>query len=140
MSRRTTVRRIEVIAANLQENLLNIANIFKYFSIALDESTDIAETSQLLIFIRGINEHLCITEALLSMESLKDTTTELDIFDSALHSLEKSQLCLNKLVSITTDRAPALTEAHSGPVKRLNYKIQADYQFDKVLLFQCIIY
>ena len=100
MSRKTTVRRIEPIAANLQENLLNTANTFKCFSIALDESTDVLDTAQLLIFIRGIDEHFCITEELLSMESLKGTTTGQDIFDSVTHSLEKSQLCLDKLVSI----------------------------------------
>ena len=61
MSRRTTTHRIEAIAANLKENLVNTANTFKYFSIALDESTDVLDTAQLLIFIRGIDEHFCIT-------------------------------------------------------------------------------
>ena len=117
MSRRTTVRRIEAIAANLHENLLNTANTFKRFSIALDKSTDTVDTAQLLIFVRGTDEHFCITEELLSMESLKDTTTGLDIFDSAMHSLEKSQLCFNKLVSITTDGTPALSGVHSGLIK-----------------------
>ena len=49
MSRRTTVRRIEVIAANSVENLLNTASTFKCFSIALDESTDIEDTSHIWV-------------------------------------------------------------------------------------------
>lgn len=140
MSRKTIVRRIEAIATNLQETLLNTTNTFKWFSIALDESTDILDTAQLLIFIRGIDQHFCITEELLSMESLKGTTTGQDLFDGVMHSLEKSQLCLDKLVSITTDGAPSLTGKHCGLIKRINDKIQADYPLHKVLLFHCIIH
>ena len=137
MSGKTTVCRIKAIAVNLQENLLNTANTFKCFSIALDESTDILE---LLIFIRGIDKHFCIMEELLSMESLKGTTTGQDMFDDVMHSLEKSQLCLDKLVSITTDGAPLLTGKHSGLIKRINDKIQTDYPLHKVLSFHCRIH
>ena len=59
VSRRTTVRRIEVIAAYYVENLFNTANIFRCFSIALNESTDIEDTSHLLSFIREIDEYFC---------------------------------------------------------------------------------
>ena len=113
---RTTIRRIEAIAANLLENLLNTANQFKCFSIALDESTNIGDTSQLRIFIREIDEHFCTTKELLSMKSLKDTATMLDIFDRVEHSLGKSKLCPNKLVNII-DGAPSLTGVHSGPIE-----------------------
>jgi len=139
MSKNSTVRRIKTIAANLQENLLNTANTFKCFSIALDNSTDVLDTAQLLIFIRRINEHFCITEELLCMESLKGSTTRQDIFDSVMHSLEKSELCLYKLVSIPTDGAPSLTGKHSRLNKRMNDKIQADYPLHKVVSFHCII-
>ena len=44
-SKRTAICRLEAIAGNLQQNLLNTANIFKCFSIVLDESTDIGDTS-----------------------------------------------------------------------------------------------
>ena len=81
------------------------------------------DQAQLLIFIRGIDKHFCITEELLSMESLKGTTKGKDIFESVVHSLEKSQLCLDKPVSITTDGAPSLTGKHSGVIKKINDKI-----------------
>jgi len=110
--------------------------------IALDESTDVLDTAQLLIFIRVIDEDFCITEELLSisMESFKSTTTGQDIFNSVMQSLEKSQLCLDKLVRITTDSAPSLTGKHSGLIKRMNDKIQADFPLHKVFSFHCIIH
>ena len=56
------------------------------------------------------------------------------------HSLEKSQLCLDKLVSITTDGPPSLTEKHSGLIKRINVKIQADHPLHKLHSFHSIIH
>ena len=37
------------------EQLKIVSKKFEYFSLALDESTDISDTSQLLIFVRGLN-------------------------------------------------------------------------------------
>ena len=68
LSRRTIVRRIDAIAMNIQNS-----GSFQWFSIALDESTDIQDTAQVLIYIRGIDGNFKITEELLSMESLKDS-------------------------------------------------------------------
>ena len=64
------------------------------------------------------------------MKSLKGTSsttsTGQDMFDGVMHSLEKSQLHLDKLVNITTDDGPLLTGKHSGLIKRIYDKIQAD--------------
>ena len=49
LSRRTIVRRIDAIAVNIQEQLLTASGSFLWFSIALDERTDIQDTAQLLI-------------------------------------------------------------------------------------------
>ena len=74
---------------------------FEYFSIALDESTDINDTSQLLTFIRGVDSNFKITEELLSVSSMHRTTTGEDIFrgsqisDTAWPGLEGAQVCYN---------------------------------------------
>ncbi|XP_029639488.1 general transcription factor II-I repeat domain-containing protein 2-like [Octopus sinensis] len=140
LSRRTIVRRIDAIAVNIHEQLLTASGRFQWFSIALDESTDIQDTAQLLIYIRGIDENFEITEELLSMESLKDTTTGKDLFNSVINSSIRSGLTLNKLASITTDGAPSLTGKHSGLVKLLNDKIKEDFPLHSVLSFHCIIH
>ena len=82
LSRRTVVRRIGGIAQNLSEQLFEAGKSFEWYSLALDESTDIGDTAQLLVFIRGIDENFEITEELLSLEHLKDTTTGQDLFEN----------------------------------------------------------
>lgn len=42
--------------------------------LALDESTDVAETAQLTIFIRGVDIHFKKPEELATLYPLKDTT------------------------------------------------------------------
>jgi len=58
----------------------------------LDESTDVDDTGQLLIFVWGISENFEITEELLSMESMKDITTGGDIFECVENALHKMEL------------------------------------------------
>ena len=107
LSRRTIVQRIGTIAENIQEQLLTSSGHFEWFSIAVDESTDAQGTAQLLIYIREIDDSFKITEEFLFMESLKDTTTGKDLFESVINSIAMSGLSLNKLASITTDGAPS---------------------------------
>ena len=62
LSRRTLVRRIGGIAQNLSEQLFEAGKSFEWYSLALDESTDIEDTAQLLVLIRGIDGNFEITE------------------------------------------------------------------------------
>ena len=43
----------EDMATNVKENLQESVKTLDYFSVALDESTDIQDTAQLAIFTRG---------------------------------------------------------------------------------------
>ena len=56
LSRRTVARRIEAIGEDLTSQLKGLVPSFQLFSLALDESTDIDDTAQLLIFVQGISE------------------------------------------------------------------------------------
>ena len=53
---------------DLTSQLKGLVPSFQLFSLALDESTDIDDTAQLLIFVQGISENIDITKELLSME------------------------------------------------------------------------
>jgi hypothetical protein len=52
---------------------------FTYFSLALDESSDACDTTQLLIFLRSRTPDIEITEQLASVQSMKSTTTGKDL-------------------------------------------------------------
>ena len=119
LSRRTIVRRIGGIAQNLSEQLFEAGKSFEWYSLALDESPDIEDTAQLLVFSRGIDENFEITEELLSIEHLKGTTTAQDLFENVENCLDRSGLPLRKLASITTDGTPALTGKNVGLIKLL---------------------
>ena len=98
---------------------LKLENHSSDYSLALDESTDIEDTAQLLVFIREIDENFEITEELLSLEHLKDTTTGQDLFESVENCLDRSGLPLHKLANITTDGASALTGKNVGLIELL---------------------
>ena len=53
---------------------------FDYFSVAFDESTDLKDTAQLAVFIRGVLPNLDIVEQFLQLVAIKDTTAGKDIF------------------------------------------------------------
>ena len=112
---------------------------FLWYSLALDESTDVQDTAQLLVFKRGINTHFELTEELLSHEPLKDTTTGQDLFNAVENCVERTGLVWNNMASVTTDGARALTGKNVGLVKLMNNKIKEDP--DHTLLpLHCVIH
>ena len=107
----------------------------------MDESTYIDDTAQLLIFVRGISENFEITEELLSMESMKNTTTGEDIFDCAKNALCTMELSWQKMVSATTDGCPSLTGKNVGLLKRLSDRVgEVDCTRELILFLHCIIH
>jgi len=58
------------------------------FSLALDESTDVSGTAQLLIFIQRIDTEYIKTEELASLESISGTTKGVDIFEKVNWCIE----------------------------------------------------
>ena len=77
------------MAENLQDKLQEKVKSFVTFSIAVDDSTYINNTRQLIIFIWGVDENFDITEELLDMVPMTDPTSENDLFLYIEKSLEK---------------------------------------------------
>ncbi|XP_038660110.1 general transcription factor II-I repeat domain-containing protein 2A-like [Scyliorhinus canicula] len=72
--------------------------------------------------------------------SLSDTITGKDLYNCVINSLIRSGLSLDKLASVTTDGAPALTGKHSGLVRLMNDKIKEEIPLHSALSFHCIIH
>lgn len=114
LSRRTVADRITDIADNIEETLKTSAKDFKFFSLACDETTDITNTAQLAIFIRGITEDFDVREELLSLQAMHGTTRGEDLFEKLVIALNKFDLSFEKLSGLTTDGAPAMVGSHKG--------------------------
>nr|CAI5861238.1 unnamed protein product [Callosobruchus analis] len=110
----TIQRRISDISTDLFEQLKIKATDLAYFSIAIDESTDIKDTAQLLVFIRGITGSFDIFEELANLCPMKGRTTGAEITKEVVASI--NQLCLpwKKLSGICTDGAPAMVVKNTG--------------------------
>ena len=75
LSHQTIARRISDFGKYVSSKLKSIVENWVYFSLALDESTDISNTSELLIFIRTVDKNFTVQEELVKMCSLNEDTT-----------------------------------------------------------------
>ena len=50
--------------------------------MAINKSTNAADTAQLAIFIRGFHNEHNVTEGMVSLVPLKDTTKSLDLYEA----------------------------------------------------------
>lgn len=140
LSRRTVTRRVELIDEDITSILNKKAKSFTFYSLALDESNDVKDTAQLLIFIRGINETFEITEEFLTMESLKGQTRGEDLFERVSAAIENMKLPWSKLVNVTTDGSPNLTGKNVGLLRRIQNKVKDENPDQDVIFLHCIIH
>lgn len=136
LSASTISRRIDDMAGDIDMSLMHETAEFVFYSIALDESTDVSDTAQLAIFIRGINNNFKITEELLSLYPMKGTTQGTDLFQSVMEVLNKFNLELTNLAGIATDGCPSMVGKNKGVVAL----IQKHKDNDSVLHYHCIIH
>ena len=76
--------------------------------MALEESTDINDNAQLVIFVRGVNNQFEVTEALLCVKTMQGRTTAKDVFEQLCDAIEHAGLSWKSLRGITTDGVPSM--------------------------------
>uniref|UniRef100_H2ZD91 Uncharacterized protein n=1 Tax=Ciona savignyi TaxID=51511 RepID=H2ZD91_CIOSA len=136
LSRFTMARRIDDLSENIEASLKDRISKCSAFSIALDESTDVSDTAQLVVFIRGVTDNFEVTEEFLDMASMHSTTTGQNICEEVTKLMNKFEIDSSKLVGITTDGAPSMVGKNNGFVKRFLDVIQTE----NVLVSHCIIH
>ncbi|XP_042253724.1 protein ZBED8-like isoform X2 [Thunnus maccoyii] len=67
------------------------------------------QQDQLMIFIRTVFDDFSTKEELLTLLPLKTTTRGIDIYNAVKSFFVEKKVPLEKLVSVTTDGAPAMT-------------------------------
>ena len=115
LSRVTMQRRQDDIAQQLKLSLqAKINKKQSLFSLAVDESTDINDSVQLLIFLYSLSSSFELCENFLSMETLATRTRGEDIFIAVKNACTRSGIDLKYLRGICTDGAPAITGNQQG--------------------------
>jgi hypothetical protein len=68
-----------LIVKTIEDKLKNTCTHFDQFALAFDGSTDVSNTAQLAIFIRVVDLDYNVTEEMLTLQPMKDTTISADL-------------------------------------------------------------
>lgn len=114
LSNNTVKRRIEDMSEDiLQQVISDIKNSKNGFAIQLDETTDVTNCAQLLVFARYVGEG-GIKEELLINVALEATTKGEDIFENVESFFKQHGLNWKDMKGCTTDGAHAMLGKKSG--------------------------
>ncbi len=124
LSNNTVKNQIEEISKNILSQLIQKVknSVFKFFSIQLDETTDVSNCAQLCVFIRYINiDHF--EDEFLFCETLNTRTTSIEIFKKVDEFFIKNDLHWDNVVGVCTDGVPSMLGCRSGFQKLVKEKI-----------------
>lgn len=108
LSRNTVKERILKMTVNISDQFQSDINSCDFFSICLDETTDIKSSARLVIYARFSNgNEMC--EELLKLANILERTRGTDVCDIVINELKKLNINLNKIISVLTDGAPNMT-------------------------------
>ena len=136
----TIERRIDELAVDICDTLKDKVKNFVPWSIAIDESTDVKDATQLAIFIKGVDKELNETEKLLSLQCMKNIITGANIFSQVLNAFDKFGLDLSTLCGIAADGARAMSGTGIGFVGLLKSALKEKNISDNIAIFYCIIH
>jgi hypothetical protein len=114
LSDTSNIRRVQLLATDVLETLLESLKKADVMSIAVDESTDKTDTAQLCIYVHFFDDK-CFREELLSLLPLKGHATSEIIFEKITTFFEDNGLDMRRVCMLVTDGAPSMT----GKVKGL---------------------
>ena len=137
LSDSTLCRRVEDISDNLFFKLIEDLKKSSHFSLALDESTDVSDTAQLMIWVRFFDGNN-FNEELLALLPLTGQTRGEDVCLAVMDFFRGpgKEIDLGKLVSVTTDGAPSMVGREKGLVALL----RKEEGVPDFLSYHCIIH
>ena len=113
ISNNTVKNCIEELSVDISEQVVSEVKDSKYGFIQLDESTDVTNNAQLLVYVRYTQDNSVKTELLMSKE-LSGTTKGKDIFEALENLFKINEIDWRKLIGCTTDGAPSMLGHKSG--------------------------
>ncbi|CAI6377025.1 unnamed protein product [Macrosiphum euphorbiae] len=135
LSRNTVTRRVEEMSNDISNQITQTVTKCKYFSLALDETCDLTSMSQLAIFVRCVDEDFNVFQDLLELSQLETTSTGRDIFMKIKECVDRKGIPWEKINSVCTDGAPAMTGKINGCVALLKQFLGRE-----LFSYHCIIH
>jgi hypothetical protein len=139
LSANTVAERISDLSGNIYQQLCEKAKQFHAYSVALDESTDVTDTAQLAIYVRGVDGNFDVIEELLALIPMQGQTTAQEIFRKLCDAISDAGLPWSKMAGITTDGAPSMTGKKNGLVALVQKKLEEE-GVEKAIALHCIIH
>lgn len=139
LSHQTVARRIGDISAKIEADLKSDLDQCDAFSLALDETTDILDMSQLLFWVRYSVDGR-IEENILGLVQLAEQKRAEDVFKAFLSLVTRFNLNLNKLASVCSDGAPTMIGKHAGFAALVKKHIAENYGTQLFVSYHCIIH
>ena len=114
LSNNTVKRRIEEMSIDISDQVIAEVRDSKFgFALPLDESTDVTNCCQLLVYVRFTQNDAVKTELLLNHE-VSTSSKGKDIFYSLDSFFKKNQLDWGNLIGCTIEGAPSMLGRKSG--------------------------
>lgn len=132
----TVARRVEALSEDISQQVFKDLSLCEHFSLQFDESTDITDTAQLAVFVRMVFSDFTIKEDFLVLIPMKERTRGEDVYNAFKDFVLEKKIPIQKLVSITTDGAPAMRGVHSG----FCALCRKDPDFPPFISYHCVIH
>ena len=132
----TVTRRVELLSENVGQQVLKDLSLCEYFSLQFDESLDVMDTAQLVVFVRMAFQDFTTKEDFLTLLQLKERTRGEDIYNVFKSYVLEKNIPIHKLVAITTDGAPAMCGVHAGFIALC----RNDPDFPDFMKYHCVIH
>ncbi|XP_076372709.1 general transcription factor II-I repeat domain-containing protein 2-like isoform X1 [Tachypleus tridentatus] len=139
LSATPVVRRVEELGENIALQIHQKARNFLWYSLALDKSIVLWSTSQLLVFIHGVNLDFQIMEELASVCSTHGRTSGEDIFMEVHKTLQDYNLQWNQLRGVTVDGEKHMARVKKGLVGLIRKQLE-DLQLPSALFIHCTMH
>ena len=129
----TIARHVADMGENIVTQIAINASKFHHFSIAVDESLD------MLVFIRGVDEDMNITQELASLHSMYGTVTGEDIFNELKKTFADYNLDWTNLSCLTVDGGKNMSGIKKGLVGQVKQMCN-EKNIPQPMFLHCIIH